>query len=67
MSFIEIRRRLKRFDILDYAMIKAACIIVGIIIATYFSALRGFVEQNIAAVVFIMAAIAIRPLIRYLK
>ncbi len=67
MNLIELRRRLKRFDILDYAMIKVACIIIGIIIATYFSALRGFVEQNTVAVIFIMAAIAIRPIIRYLK
>ncbi len=62
-----LRRRLRRMDVLDMAMIKVVMILVGIIIATYFSSLRGFVEQNILIVFFILVAIGVRPAVRYWK
>ncbi len=62
-----LRRRLRRLDVLDMAMIKLVMVLVGIIIATFFSSLRGFVEQNIIIVLFIVIAIGIRPFIRYWK
>ena len=67
MILINIKRRFRRLDLLDLAMMKAVWIIFGIIIATYLSSLRGFVEQNLSVVIFLLIAIAIRPLIRFFK
>jgi hypothetical protein len=67
MELIELKRRIRRFDLLDYFFIKLAWIIIGIVIATYFTALRGFVQQNIIIVIFIFLAVIIRPVMRYLR
>jgi hypothetical protein len=67
MDLLELKRRLRRFDVLDYFFIKLAWVIVGIIVASYFSSLVGFVQQNIFIVIFILVAIAIRPLVRYFR
>lgn len=67
MEILELKRKLRRFDLLDYFLIKLACVVVGIIIATYLSGLRGFVEQNVWVVVFIFVVMVIRPVVRYLR
>ncbi len=67
MKLVEIMRRFRRLDILDVAMVKLVCVIIGVVIATYFLSLRGFVEQNLLVVVFLLILIGIRPMIRYLK
>jgi len=67
MDLLQLKRRLRRLDLLDYAMIKVDCIIVGIIIAVYISSLRGFVEQNIWVVIFLVIVIGLRPLVKYFK
>lgn len=64
---MNLRKRLKRIDILDYAMIKTACMMVGVVIAVYFSSIRGFVEQNLLAFLFLMAVISVRPMVRFWK
>jgi hypothetical protein len=64
---INLKKRLKRLDVLDIAMVKLASIIVGVILATYLSSLRGFVEQNILVVIFLLIVVSIRPVIRYWK
>ena len=56
-----------RWDLMDYAMYETVLIILGIIIATYVSSLRGFVEQNIFVVIFLMIVIAVRPAIKLIK
>ncbi len=67
MKLNEIKRRLRRLDNLDIALIELSSLVVGIIIATYFLSLRGFVEQNLLVVVFLFLLIIIRPMIRYWK
>ena len=67
MKLIDLKRRFKRFDLLDFVMIKTVWIIIGIIIATYFLSIRGFVEQNIWVVVFLLIVIAVRPMVRFWK
>lgn len=64
---INIRKRVRRLDLLDYAMIKSVWVLVGIITATYISPLRGFVEQNIWVVLFLIIVVAVRPLVRFWK
>jgi len=67
MKLIEFRRRLRRLDILDIALIELSSLVVGVVIATYFLSLRGFVEQNLLVVIFLFILISIRPMIRYWK
>lgn len=67
MKLIEFRRRLRRLDILDIAFIELSSLIVGVVIATYFLSLRGFVEQNLLVVIFLFVLIIIRPMVRYWK
>lgn len=67
MKLIDIRRRLRRLDILDIALIELSSLVVGVIIATYFLSLRGFVEQNLFPVIFLFILISIRPMIRFWK
>ncbi len=67
MKLVEIRRRFRRLDILDIALIELSSLVVGVVIATYFLSLRGFVEQNLLVVVFLLVLIIIRPMVRYLK
>lgn len=67
MKLIELRRRLRRLDILDIALIEFASLVVGVVIATYFLSLRGFVEQNLFVVIFLFVLIIIRPMVRYWK
>lgn len=67
MKLIEFRRRLRRLDILDIALIEFASLVVGVVIATYFLSLRGFVEQNLFVVIFLFVLIIIRPMVRYWK
>jgi hypothetical protein len=67
MDLLELKRRLRRFDILDYFFVKLACIILGIIIASYYSPIIGFVQQNLIIVIFILAAIVVRPFVRFWK
>ncbi len=67
MKLIELRRRLRRLDILDIALIELSSLVVGVIIATYFLSLRGFVEQNLLVVVFLLILIGLRPVIRFWK
>jgi hypothetical protein len=64
---INIRQRIKRLDILDFAMIKLSLIIIGTIIATYISPIRGFIEQNLLVVIFLVIVISFRPCVRYWK
>ena len=61
------KKGLRKIDMLDIAMIKTVSLIFGIIIATYLSFVRGFVEQNILVVIFVLVVISIRPVIRFLK
>jgi|OM-RGC.v1.035409648 positive regulator of sigma E activity len=64
---INLRQRIRRLDLLDFAMIKLTLIIIGVIIATYISPLRGFIEQNILVVIFLVIVIGFRPCVRYWK
>jgi len=64
---LHLRRRFRRLDLLDLVMVKTVWIIIGIIIAVYFTSLRGFVEQNILVVIFLLIVIAVRPMVRFWK
>jgi hypothetical protein len=64
---IKIRQRIGRLDILDFVMIKLSLIILGMIIATYLPPIRGFIEQNLLVVMFLIIVISFRPCIRYWK
>jgi|TARA_Y100000310_G_scaffold228815_1_gene231148 hypothetical protein len=64
---INLRQRIRRLDLLDFAMIKLTLLIIGAIIATYFSPIRGFIEQNILVVIFLVIVIGFRPCVRYWK
>ncbi len=44
---------------------KALQVQLGLIIATYYSPVRGFIEQNIIAVIFVLVVIGIRPMMRF--
>jgi hypothetical protein len=67
MILAEIKKRLRRLDLLDWSMIKILWIIFGIILATYISSLRGFIEQNILVVIFLMIIVGIKPVINFFK
>jgi|TARA_B100002003_G_C14027817_1_gene495502 hypothetical protein len=67
MKLIDIKRRFRRLNLVDLTMVKALWIIVGVIIATYFISLRGFVEQNIYVVIFLMIVIGVKPVIKFFK
>ncbi len=64
---MKIARKLQRMDMMDYIMYETVLLIIGIIIATYFSSLRGFVEQNILVVIFLIIVIGVRPIVKLLK
>ena len=65
MKLIDIKKRFRRLDLLDLAMVKALWVIFGVIIAVYISSLRGFVEQNIFVVIFLMIVIGVKPMIKF--
>ncbi|TKJ17468.1 hypothetical protein CEE44_02950 [Candidatus Woesearchaeota archaeon B3_Woes] len=67
MKLIELRRRLRRLDTLDIALIELSSLVLGMIIATCFLSLGGFVEQNLFPVIFLFILISIRPMVRYWK
>ncbi len=67
MKLIDLRRRMRRLDVLDIALIELSSLVLGLIIATYFISIRGFVEQNLFPVIFLFILISIRPMIKYLK
>ena len=67
MNLSEIKRRFRKLDLLDLAMVKVVWIAIGIIIATYFSPLRGFVEQNLFVFIFLVIVIGVKPMINFFK
>lgn len=67
MKFIDLKRRIRNWDLLDIAMFKVALIMVGILIATYWTSLRGFVSQNFFIYLFLIVAVGIRPVVRYFR
>ena len=67
MKLIDIKRRFRRLNLVDLSMLKALWVIIGVIIATYIASLRGFVEQNLLVVIFIMIVIGVKPIIKFFK
>jgi NhaP-type Na+/H+ or K+/H+ antiporter len=67
MDLLELKRRLRRFDALDYLFNSLFFIIIGIIIAAYYLPATGFVQQNLVIVIFILVAVGIRPFVRFWK
>ena len=67
IKLIDIKRRFRRLDLIDFTMIKALWIIFGVILATYIASLRGFVEQNIYVVIFLIIVIGVKPCIKFFK
>ena len=63
----QLQKRMRRFDLLDLGLLKLFWGIIGIVIGTYFAGLRGFVEQNLWVVVFLILALGARPIVRYFR
>jgi len=64
MAFKKLSKRIKRLDLCDIGCIKWSSILFGAIVGAY---IAGFVKHYLAVIVVVTIALAIRPMVKFLK